>query len=143
MQTVQLTLENSAYRTALETALFETGSWQVVPVAAPDLERSGVIVVDAPALDRLAGLLAAPERVVLIARKDPKSLSRAWEAGIISVVFEDESVSTALLAIMSAGLRIHSRASTPGAPAAGGEAGPPCPSKCNSKPSGPRGEEVQ
>ena len=45
MQTVQLALDNPAYRTALEAALFETGSWQVVPVVAPDPERSGVILL--------------------------------------------------------------------------------------------------
>ena len=105
IQTVQLAINNPVYRTALEHALFETGSWRVVPVAAPDPERGGVIVLDAQALDKLKAL-QRPERVVLITHKDPQHLARAWDAGIISVVFEDDPVSTAMLAIMSAGLRV-------------------------------------
>jgi hypothetical protein len=110
MQTVQLAIDDAVYRAALNDALSRSGSWQVVPVTAPDPNCGGVIVVDAGALDRVEGLLAKPERVVLITRKDPQHLARAWEAGIISVVFEDDPISTAMLAIMSAGLRApHTR----------------------------------
>lgn len=105
IQTVQLAIDDPVYRTALEHALFEAGSWRVVPVASPDPERGGVIVLDAQALDKLRAL-QRPERVVLITHKDPQHLARAWDAGIISVVFEDDPVSTAMLAIMSAGLRV-------------------------------------
>ena len=109
MQTVQLAIKDPAYRTALEHALFETGTWRVVSLAAPDPDRGGVIVLDAQALDGLE-ILQKPERVVLITQKDPQHLARAWDAGIISVVFEDDPVSTAMLAIMSAGLRVpHSQ----------------------------------
>jgi len=110
MQTVQLAIHDPAYRTALETALLEAGSWQVLAVAAPDPGRSGVLVLDAQTLDRCSASLDTPERVVLVTRKDPQHLAQAWDAGIVSVVFEDEPISTAMLAIMSAGLRApHSR----------------------------------
>lgn len=105
MQMVQLAIQDAAYRTALEQALGDSGSWQVVSVAAPDPRCGGVIVLDTQALDRVQGLLASPERVVLITHKDPQHLARAWEAGVISVVFDDDPVSTAMLAVMSAGLR--------------------------------------
>ncbi len=119
MQTVQLAIEDSAFRAALERALFESGAWRVVSVAAPEPERDGVIVLDAEALDRVAGGLGKPERAVLITPRDPRHLARAWDSGIISVVFEDDPVSTAMLAIMSAALRApHERvANEPGAAA--------------------------
>jgi hypothetical protein len=44
--------------------------------------------------------------VVLITRKDPQHLSRAWDAGIVSVVSEDDPANTVLLAIMAAALRV-------------------------------------
>ncbi|MCC6859235.1 MAG: hypothetical protein IT158_11775 [Bryobacterales bacterium] len=125
MQTVQLAIQDPAYRTALERALFDAGSWQVVAVAAPDSGKGGVIVVDARTLDRYSASLEAPERVVLITRKDPEHLARAWEAGIVSVVFEDEPIGTAMLAIMSAGLRApHEPGCGPEAPAPAAPARP-------------------
>ena len=105
IQTVQRAIQDSAYRTGLAQALSDAGCWQVVSVSAPDPQSDGVIVVDAQALDRFQGLLAKPERVVLITHKDPQHLARAWDAGVISVVFEDDPIGTAMLAVMSAGLR--------------------------------------
>jgi hypothetical protein len=105
MQTVQLAIHDPAYRAALETALFQAGSWQVLAVVAPDPGRDGVIVLDAPTLDQYAAPLDTPERVVLVTHKDPEHLAQAWDAGIVSVVFDDEPIATAMLAIMSASLR--------------------------------------
>jgi hypothetical protein len=65
-----------------------------------------VLVLDEDALARTALPLPYPERVVLIARKDPQHLSQAWDAGIVSVVSDDDPPSTVLLAIMAAALRV-------------------------------------
>ena len=44
--------------------------------------------------------------MVLITRQDPQLLAQAWEAGIVSVVSQDDPMSTVLLAIMAAALRV-------------------------------------
>jgi hypothetical protein len=65
-----------------------------------------VLVLDSEHLELLPSPLPDPERIVLIARNDPQSLTRAWEAGVNSVVFEKDSLNTAVLAILSTRLRI-------------------------------------
>jgi hypothetical protein len=69
--------------------------------------------MDEDAFYRLPLPLAFPERVVLITRKDPQHLSRAWEAGIVSVVSVDDAPATVLLAIMAAALRIPKAQAAP------------------------------
>jgi hypothetical protein len=68
------------------------------------------MVLDEQAFARLPLPLSNPERVVLIARKEPQApqfLAQAWEAGIVSVVSEEDPLSTVLLAIMAAALRVE------------------------------------
>lgn len=113
MQSVQLALAHTPYASALEQALLHDGAfrgWSVLPVERPDVSRSGVIVADAEALDQMPFPLPNPERVVLITRNEPEQLRRAWEAGIVSVVFENEPVSTAMLAILAAQFRARQAA---------------------------------
>jgi hypothetical protein len=62
--------------------------------------------MDEDAFDRVPLPVPHPERVVLITRKDPQHLSRAWDAGIVSVVSVDDAPNTVLLAIMAAALRV-------------------------------------
>jgi hypothetical protein len=78
----------------------------VTSVDAVDPSERCVLVLDEDALARTALPLPYPERVVLIARKDPQHLSQAWEAGIVSVVSDADPPSTVLLAIMAAALRV-------------------------------------
>ena len=106
MHTVQFAIEDAVYSAALRDTLMRSGPWRVVPVSVPDLNQHCVIVMDEDTFDALAAPLAAPERVVLITRKDPQHMSRAWDAGIVSVVSVDDAPNTVLLAIMAAALRI-------------------------------------
>jgi hypothetical protein len=106
MHTIQIAVTDSQYAADLARALEQAWSWQVASVEAPDLEQDGVIVLDLVALNRARLPLRHPERIVLIARNDPEELSRAWQAGIISVIFESDSLNTAKLAIMSAAFRV-------------------------------------
>jgi hypothetical protein len=106
MEMVQLTIGDSPYASALREQLERSGATPVRCVAVPDPAHGGVIVVDSAGLDRLPVPLAHPERVVLITRNDSEHLSRAWEAGIRSVVFDEDPLGTAVLAIMAAELRI-------------------------------------
>ena len=107
MEPIQLAISNAAYAGALKALLTRDGTWDVVCVDVPALDFEGVVVVDPAALERLPSPAGNLERVVLITRKDAESLSKAWDAGIVSVVFEDDPLDTAMLAIMSARLRFH------------------------------------
>jgi len=106
METVQLAIADASYAAALRELLERSGTRQVHSVDVPDPSLAGVIVVDSEVLDRLPFPLLKPERVVLITRNDPQHLSRAWNAGIRSVVFCDDPLNTAVLAIMAAELRL-------------------------------------
>ncbi|MGQ9634414.1 MAG: hypothetical protein ACUVXB_09225 [Bryobacteraceae bacterium] len=112
MEIVQLAISNKAYATTLRDLLARNPGWRILMVDTPDLRMEGIIVVDSEALDRLATTIAKPERIVLITQKDAPHLAKAWEAGIVSVVYDNEPVNTALLAVMAARLRV-SKASRP------------------------------
>jgi hypothetical protein len=70
-----------------------------------DQASSGVLVLDSDHLDRMRQPIRQPERVVLVAHKNPDSLARAWDAGVNSVVYDRDPLNTAVLAILSARLR--------------------------------------
>lgn len=106
METVQLTITDAPYASALRDLLERSGTLAVCCVDVPDPKQDGVIVVDSDGLDRLPSPLLNPERVVLITRNDSEHLSQAWNAGIRSVVFNEDPLSTAVLAIMAAELRV-------------------------------------
>lgn len=106
MEIVQLSIGDTSYATALREMLVRDGTWEVIDVEAPDPRKVGVMVLDSVALDKLPFPLLDPERVVLITHNDPLHLSRAWEAGVVSVVFDDDPLNTAMLAIMAARLRL-------------------------------------
>jgi hypothetical protein len=105
MDIVQLTLTEPSYASALRDLLLRGGVREVRCIAMPDLELDGVIVVDPDALDLLPFPLPNPERIVLITSNDPQHLSSAWNAGVRSVVFSQDPLATAVLAIMAAELR--------------------------------------
>ncbi|HTX36866.1 MAG TPA: hypothetical protein VME43_17675 [Bryobacteraceae bacterium] len=106
MQMVQLAIADGAYAQAVREALARTCACTVETVAQPDLERQCVVVLDESAFEGLSLPVSNPERVVLITRKDPRLLEQAWEAGIVSVVSDEDPLSTVLLAIMAASLRV-------------------------------------
>ena len=121
MDIIQVAIANECYATALRELLARSAMWKVLSVDVPDPRVEGVIVLDAQALDRLPSQTANPERVVLISRSDPGALARAWEAGIVSVVSENDPMSTAMLAIMAARLQVTKavRQNVPGGPRQG------------------------
>ncbi len=105
MEVIQLAISDAAYAAALRQRLERSGNWEVRCVDTPNWEAAGVVVVDAGAFERLPRPLPHPERVVLVATNEPDQLSRAWEAGIASLVYQNDPLDTALLAIMAARLR--------------------------------------
>ena len=106
MQTVQLAIADGNYAAALREALSHTCAWHVESVVAPDPTRSCVLVLDQAGLERLPLPLSNPERIVLVTHRDSQQMAEAWEAGIVSVVSAQDPMSTVLLAIMAAGLRV-------------------------------------
>lgn len=106
METVQFAITDSPYASALRDLLERSGAAVVHCVGVADPMQAGVIVLDSDGLDRLLSPLLSPERVVLIARGGSEELALAWNAGIRSVVFNEDPLETAVLAILAAGLRV-------------------------------------
>jgi hypothetical protein len=106
METIQLTIANTGYASELRDLLVRNAGWTVREVQTPDTRLEGVIVLDTAALGCLPRELPNPERIVLVTQNDPRLLAKAWEVGIVSVVFENDPMNTALLAIMAAQLRV-------------------------------------
>ena len=120
MQSVQLSIADGRYAAAVREALARSCAWHVETGPVPDLSQDCVLVLDEAAFARLPLPLANPERVVLITRKDPQTLAEAWDAGIVSVVSDADPISTVLLAIMAAALRVAKSSSFGGiSPSAG------------------------
>lgn len=106
MQTVQLSIADAVYAAAVREALARTGPWRLDSVKRPDPTQRCVLVLDESAFHSLPLPLPHPERVVLITRKDPQLMAQAWDAGIVSVVSDEDPINTVLLAIMAAALRV-------------------------------------
>jgi len=109
-ETVQLAISDAAFRDELMRMLSASDGAEVVCVDNPDPARSGVLVVDPEHLNRLALPLPRPERVVVVTDDSPghmeDTLDHAWRAGVHSVVSTREPVGTAVLAVLSARLRM-------------------------------------
>jgi hypothetical protein len=106
MQTVQLSIADGPYLAAVREALSRSCAWHVETVEHPDPRHQCVLVLDESAFARLPLPLSHPESIVLITRKNPQTLAEAWDAGIVSVISCDDPLSTVLLAIMAAALRV-------------------------------------
>ncbi|MGO9010941.1 MAG: hypothetical protein ACLQPN_12640 [Bryobacteraceae bacterium] len=106
LHTVQLALADGAYAAALREALCRSCAWRVESVARPDPAADYVLVLDEAAFEHLLLPLSHPERIVLITRQDPQLLAQAWDAGLVSVLSQQDPMSTVLLAVMAAALRV-------------------------------------
>lgn len=106
MQLIQMAVADNPFTAAVQQELERNGEWVVVRVENPDLSLDGIILVDEPVLERIVSAIPNPERVVLVCRNHSALLAHAWEVGIISVVFESDSPETAMLAVLSAALRV-------------------------------------
>lgn len=109
IQSVQLSIADAQYANRVREALSRSCAWHVEAVDRPDDSRRGVMVLDEQAFAQLTLPLSNPGRVVLISHREPQApqLAQAWEAGIVSIVSDEESIATVLLAIMAAGLRVE------------------------------------
>jgi len=107
---IQIAMSDTPFRSALCRMLSSSACCEVMCVQEPDTASGGVLVVDADHLERLPRPLRQPERVVLVTHDEPgrlsQKLSLAWQAGVHSVVCDRDSLSTVVLAILSARLRL-------------------------------------
>lgn len=124
MRAIQIAVADRGLVAKLSKKLEQSGAADVVCVDVPDVERGGVLLLDVSALRRVPRPLANPERVVLIAPEDEAELSRAFDAGIKSVVTARDDLDTILLAVMAADLRVsRTAAAAKWCPGTGREAG--------------------
>jgi hypothetical protein len=105
MGSIQLALSDSVKADQLRALLARTTPATVRCVELPSPAEACVVVVDPAHLALLGRPLEYPERVVLITRNDAQHLREAWEAGVNSVVSEQDPANTIVLAILSACLR--------------------------------------
>lgn len=105
MGPIQLALSDAAKAEALKGVLARSAQRDVVCVEIPDLASACVVVVDQAHLGGLPQPLPQPEKIVLLAANDPDSLKEAWDAGVSSVVSDQDSLNTLVLAILAVCLR--------------------------------------
>src|SRR3954468_9261967 len=110
MDLIQLSLDNAPFAVKLQQQLEQHANCSVLTVKCPDLSRKGLIVLDQKLVDNLPLPLSEPERFVLVTHNESPNLRRAWEQGIVSVVFESDPPHTVCLAIQAALLRLQKTA---------------------------------
>jgi hypothetical protein len=116
MTTVQIIMANQQYATELERLLKRDGQHRVLQLDEPSSQEAGVVVMDAEAFRKHSEASLHPDQVVLVADHEESLLTKAWEAGLRSVVFRDDPIQTTLLAVIAAELRLLKTVALPWAP---------------------------
>ncbi len=101
---IQVALKDREEAERLRALLLRTCSLRVDLVALPDLLDDGVVVMHSDWLADGAYLLPHPEKVIVVSPRDGRSIEAAWNAGIRTVVYESDPISTLVLAVMAAQL---------------------------------------
>jgi hypothetical protein len=105
VNTIQIVLSDLDYARWLQ-ALFLRDGHPVTIRDSPDLNLDGVIVVEADWLERI-DLGPRPERFVAVAsRSAPSNLTDLWSAGVRYMVYREDPIENAHLAILAADLRL-------------------------------------
>ncbi len=118
MTTVQIIMANREYASELGSLLVRDGQHRVLHLDAPDDSEAGVVVMDSGSFQEFQQPPCHPDQVVLVAAHEEALLTKAWEAGLRSVVYEDEPIQTTLLAVIAAELRLLKSVGLPWAPPA-------------------------
>ncbi len=107
---IQIALKDGPLAERLRGLLLYTCGLRIDLVESPDLNDDGVIITDAEALPALRSV-RRPERFVAVAPRREQALECAWNAGVKSVVYDSEPMSTLVLAVISA--RLNARHHSP------------------------------
>ncbi len=102
---IQLALADPAYRSALQSLLERDAATSICCVENPDPAVAGVLVLDTEHLRRMPLPIRSPERIVLVVGNRSDDLTTAWNAGLKCVVFREDPIGTAALAVLCAGLQ--------------------------------------
>lgn len=108
---IQIALRDTKLAERLRELLLHTGALRIDLVESADQGDDGVIVTDAERLPR-PGVIRKPERYVALAPRREQALECAWNAGVKSVVYDTEPVSTIVLAVMAARLNARHHGGT-------------------------------
>lgn len=120
MGTIQISLSDGTRAEALCSLLERSTQTPVLRAERPDLESACVAVLDEETFQRLPRPIEYADRIVLITRHDAMHLKEAWEAGVHSVLSEQDPLNTVVLAVLATCLRSGTRKPKPAA-------GPPGP----------------
>ena len=108
MRTIQIVLQDFEYARRLESQFWGDGHTVTVR-NSPDLNLGGVVVLDSGWIDRVE-FSNRPERIVVITSRDASiNLADMWGAGIRSLVYREDPIENARLAILAAELRLRKR----------------------------------
>lgn len=113
MGSIQIALSDTAKADALRVLLARSTHVPVLCVASPNYEDACAVVLDGVRFSAEPGPLAHPDRIVLITTNDPTGLREAWEAGVNSVLTEQDPLNTVVLAVLASCLRSSSARQKP------------------------------
>lgn len=101
---VQIAIGDPDLAVRLREVLLQLGNLDVECTPKPDFSTPGVIVVSPEQLPSALTDASGPERVVVLAPKNHGGLPGLWDAGVRSVVYDNEPVSMVVLAVSAAQL---------------------------------------
>jgi hypothetical protein len=113
MGSIQVSLSDAARAEALCTLLERSTQTPVLRLEKPDLESACVVVLDEETFQRLPRPIEHADRIVLITSNDAVHLKEAWEAGVHSVLTEQDPLNTVVLAVLATCLRSGTRKPKP------------------------------
>lgn len=105
MASIQLALSDAVKADALRALLARSTNVPVRCVESPNYEEACAVVLDGARIRQEKLPLAHPDRIVLITPNDAGHLREAWEAGVNSVVSEQDPLNTVVLAVLAVCLR--------------------------------------
>jgi DNA-binding NarL/FixJ family response regulator len=113
MGSIQVSLTDADRAQALCSLLERSTQTPVVRTETPDLETACAAVLDMETFHRLPQPLEHADRIVLITSNDAANLKEAWEAGVHSVLSEQDPLNTVVLAVLATCLRSGTRKPRP------------------------------
>ena len=113
MGSIQIALSDIAKADALRVLLARSTPVPVLCVESPNYDEACAVVLDGLRFSAEPGPLTHPERIVLITNNDPTRLREAWEAGVNSVLTEQDPLNTVVLAVLASCLRTSSTRQKP------------------------------
>jgi len=119
MPSIQIHLSDGTQAEALRSLLMRSTQTPVLLTERPDLESACVVVLDEETFQRLPRPVEHADKVVLITCNDAAHLKEAWEAGVHSVLSEQDSLNTVVLAVLATCLRSGARKPKPASSPAG------------------------